>query len=344
MGLLDWFQFFRGLEWDVCLLAKGWFNEGDWKLDFAARCTLGNYMTIEHSTPQTLRTTTVRKLHLGIFPGLGLWRHRERLRRFVRSRASKLVVCVSDAGRQRLVGEYGFPSGRVVTVRNGVDSEQFIRDTASGERWRRRHGIPVGTLVFGAVGRLDPIKRFDIALSGFQMLLSESPRVDAWLVLIGEGPDKQALEDRARRLAPRARIMFLPYCEHPWEPMSGIDVFVMPSVMEGLPLALLESMACGCCPIATAIGGIPEVVSSPELGWLVPAGDIEAFGAAMIDAASRTPGERTAMGKRAREFVRTGFNASVQFDLLVDQIESFDVASTVHGQRASRQQLLMNQS
>ena len=63
----------------------------------------------------------------------------------------------------------------------------------------------------------------------------------------------------------------------------------MPSLNEGLPLALVEAMSCGCCPVATAVGGVPELVNIPELGWLVPQGDAAAFTAAMIDAASRTP-------------------------------------------------------
>jgi glycosyltransferase involved in cell wall biosynthesis len=158
--------------------------------------------------------------------------------------------------------------------------------------------------------------------------------VDAWLVLIGDGPGKDALEDMAGRLESGGRIKLLPFSDHPWEPLSAIDVFVMPSVMEGLPLALLEAMSCKCCPVATDVGGIPEVVTSAELGWVVPSGDAEAFGAAMIDAASRTSVERLAMGQRARDQICAGFNATVQFNLLVDQIESFDSPSVLRGRPA----------
>jgi glycosyltransferase involved in cell wall biosynthesis len=327
MGFLDWFQFFSGMRLDVCVFAKGWFNEGDWKLDLAARSTFRIYITIEHSTAQRPQTTKAKKRHFGILPGLGLWRHRERLKAIARSRVPKSVVCVSNAGRQRLVEASRFPSERVVTIRNGVDSDRFNRDTAKGRQWRRQHGIPESALLFGAVSRLDTIKGFDIAVSGFQALRSRLPAVDAWLVLIGDGPVRDALEDRARQAELGGRIMFLPFSESPWEPLSAIDVFVMPSLMEGLPLALLEAMACGCCPIATAVGGIPEVLSSPELGWLVPAGHSEAFAVAMIDAASRSPETRGAMGRRARDRVRVGFNASTQFNLLVDHIEWLESVS-----------------
>ena len=96
----------------------------------------------------------------------------------------------------------------------------------------------------------------------------------------------------------------------------------MPSLNEGLPLALAEAMACECCPVATAVGGIPEAVSGPELGWLVPPSDVEAFADAMIAAASQTAQQRAEIGQRAREHVLKNFNAAVQFDLLADLIES----------------------
>jgi len=155
---------------------------------------------------------------------------------------------------------------------------------------------------------------------------------DLWLVLIGEGPQKEGLKTLAEELVPGGRAIFSPFCDRPWEPLSALDVFVMPSLNEGLPLTLLEAMACGCCPVATAVGGIPEVVSSSELGWLVPAGNVDAFAAAMIDAASRTSEQRAAMGERAREHVLTNFNASVQFNILADIIES--LALTPRGLRA----------
>jgi len=94
----------------------------------------------------------------------------------------------------------------------------------------------------------------------------------------------------------------------------------MPSQNEGLPLALVEAMASGCCPIATAVGGIPEVLTSPELGWLIGANDPRALTAAMADAASRGRDQLAVMGQRGREHVLTHFNAGLQFAMLGDII------------------------
>lgn len=335
MSLIDWCRYFSEWHFDVCVFPKGLIDEGSWKLDVAARLTFGNYMTVEHSTANTVHPTTPRRRHFGVLPGLGLWRQRQRARRIVRSLGPKSVVCVSDAGRRRLVDGYGFRSRSIVTIRNGIDSELFRRDVSSGNQWKRRYGIPVGALVFGAVSRLDSGKRFGIALDGFEALIARSPTFNARFVLIGDGSDKQALEARAGQLKSADKITFVPFCERPWEPLSAIDVFVMPSLIEGLPLALLEAMACGCCPIATSVGGIPEVISSPELGWLVPVDDSGAFADAMIEAASVPPATRAAIGQRARDRVRTAFNASTQFNLLVDHIESFDTSSVARGRGRS---------
>src|SRR4029453_2276649 len=98
-----------------------------------------------------------------------------------------------------------------------------------------------------------------------------------------------ALKTQAEEILPRNRVIFSPFCGGPWEPLNALDVFVMPSRNEGLPMALAEAMACGCCPVATAVGGIPELVSRSDLGWLVPAPAGGAFATAMIAAPPRTP-------------------------------------------------------
>jgi glycosyltransferase involved in cell wall biosynthesis len=321
MNVIDWFRVFSREQWDACVLVKGTFWVGDWKLDVGARLSCKNYITIEHLTCEPLARRNSRRL-CGIFPWERPGWYREWFRRFLRSVGPKKVVCVSDAVRRRLAKDYCFPARKLVTARNGVDVQRFCPDLTHSEAWRRRWGISSTALTFGAVGRLASMKGYDIALAGFQGLLDGFPEQDIRLVLIGEGPGKDALEEMASRIVPAGRVVFSPFCDRPWEPLNALDVFIMPSRNEGLPLALLEAMACGACPVATAVGGIPEVLTGPELGWLVPAGQDEAFNAAMIAAAARTPGERATMGARAREHVVANFNAAVQFDALVEVLES----------------------
>jgi len=116
--------------------------------------------------------------------------------------------------------------------------------------------------------------------------------------------------------------MFSPFCERPWEVLNAFDVFVMPSINEGLPLTLAEAMACECCVIATKVGGVSEILSRPGLGWLVPPEDGLAFADAVTEAASSTSEERAARGRRARQHIVTNFDAAAQFGAFADAIES----------------------
>jgi len=96
----------------------------------------------------------------------------------------------------------------------------------------------------------------------------------------------------------------------------------MPSLNEGFGLALAEAMACECCSIATAVGGVPDMISNSDFGWVVPTADSDAFTTAMIDATLRTSEQRMHMGKLAREHIVANFNGAVQFNCLADVIES----------------------
>jgi len=321
-GPLSFARWLRALpRWDVCILAKGVFDVGDADLDLAARTRCRTYLTVEH-LPGAPNEAKESRRHFGVVPGLGLWWYRERLRRFSRSLGPQKIVCVSDAVGRRLVGDYGFPARKVLTVRNGIDVERFRPDAAMAAEWRRRWGIPPDALIVGAVGRLALMKGYDIALAAFQTLLRRAPGRDVRFVLVGQGSHEHRLREIAQAIVPGGRITFSPFHDRPWEPLGALDVFVMPSRNEGLPLALLEAMACECCSVTSDVGGIPEVLSRPELGWVVPAEDVDAFTAALIEAADRTPEQRAAMGMLARQHVVRNFNAAVQFNALVDVVES----------------------
>ena len=86
-------------------------------------------------------------------------------------------------------------------------------------------------------------------------------------------------------------------------------------------------MACECCPIATAVGGIPEVIKDPNVGWLVSPKEHSKFAEAMIDAASRTIAERDEMGKSARQTIVQNFNLSKQYEKLAEIVESLSVTT-----------------
>lgn len=335
MSIAGWMRYFAKQKWDVVVLVKGSFRLGNWRLDLAARLVFENYVTIEHLMGDPISEKTSRR-YFGFLPGLGLWWYRERISFYLRSLSPRIVVCVSNAVGRRLVNDYRFSRRKVVTVHNGIDVQRFRRDDASGQEWRRRWNIPDSAFVFGAVGRLATMKGYDNALKSFQLAVDRCPDRDMRLVFVGEGPQEQCLKSLAERVVPQGRIVFSPFCDRPWEALSAFDVFIMPSKNEGLPLALVEAMACECCPIATAIAGIPEVLQQPNLGWLVPGGDVKAFADAMVDAVSRPTHDRIRMAACARDAVVKNFNAFIQFNVLADLIEMVPSANALDGARLKR--------
>src|SRR5207248_7871987 len=122
---------------------------------------------------------------------------------------------------------------------------------------------------------------------------------DLRLVLVGDGPERRALQAAATDLG--QRVVFPGFTDRPWEVHPAFDLFVMPSQNEGLPLALLDAMSCGVPPIAMAAPGVGEVIGDGNFGWLVESGDTRAFLASMEDAAKVEASQLAEMGEQCRQ-------------------------------------------
>lgn len=201
-----------------------------------------------------------------------------RLTAWALSRAQR-VVAVSRALADE-VALLGVPRDQIAVVMNGVDSELFHpRDRAAA---REALGLPAGPLAL-YVGNLKEEKGgLDLARA-WSRVAHDLP--DATLAIVGGGPLRPALE---AALPPRAKL-------HGPQPLAAIptwlaacDVLVLPSHVEGTPNAVLEALACGRRVVASAVGGVPDVITSPTLGTLVPAREPEAFATALTEAL-RTP-------------------------------------------------------
>jgi glycosyltransferase involved in cell wall biosynthesis len=142
------------------------------------------------------------------------------------------------------------------------------------------------------------------------------------LVLVGDGSARESLLQAARTAGISERVVLPGFSARPWEAYPGLDVFLLPTHDEALSLALIEAMACGCCAVAMGVGGVPEVLAGPEVGWLVPPGDRAGFMDAM-DAAVRLDGDaRAVMGHAARAHVLEKFDAGRQYAALADLLEN----------------------
>jgi glycosyltransferase involved in cell wall biosynthesis len=321
LGFWTWRRLLKRLDADIAVFPKGHVKSGSGALDFAARWRFPSYLTIEHLLAPALGERLGGRHLFGLIRGLGLWWYREWVRYHARGRGPRKVVCVSEAVRSRLTQEYRWPARKVRVVRNGIDTTRFRPDARARGSSRRAWGIAEDSLVCGVVSRLAPEKGCDVALDTFQRVAADLGRADLHLVFVGEGPMATDLQRTVEQQGLQDRVRFVGRTDRPWEIYPAVDVLLMPSRVEGLPLGLLEAMACGCCPVAMGVGGIPEVVSDPALGWLVPAGDFDAFTAAVRKALTSGAEQRATLGKKARAHVQEHFNAQVQFALLASIIE-----------------------
>jgi glycosyltransferase involved in cell wall biosynthesis len=195
-------------------------------------------------------------------------------------RSAAAIVCVSEALRQRAIA-LGVPAEKVLTIRNGVDLDRFRPMPRSETRRATGQALDRRTALF--VGNVLATKGVRELFAAFERLSGDRPELD--LVVVGEGPDTAWLRAQASRAALANRVRLVGRVPHAELAMwfNAADVTCLPSHAEGLPNVLLEAMACGIPCVATAVGGIPEVVSAVS-GELVPVRDVGALAAALSHA------------------------------------------------------------
>ena len=321
LGVADAVSMLRKVKGDVCIFPKSWFPSGSWRLDLAARVVFPRYLTIEHLASLPFPEKTRERHFYNLIPGVGLWWYLTKLDDRLRSLLPHRVVCVSEAVRANLIAFHGYRAQKVATIHNGIDTERFRPDPMARAKARKEWGIPQDALVYGALGRFDVMKGFDVALELFARLLKHAEGRNAWLILGGQGPDYREMKAVAESTQFNGRVRLLGFTDAPWEIYPAFDLFVMPSRNEGLPLSLLEAMACGCCPVAMGVGGIPEIVSGPSFGWVVEPNDRSGFFAAMKEAALSGADRLQEIGMTGRGQVVANFQASNQFGALARLIE-----------------------
>jgi glycosyltransferase involved in cell wall biosynthesis len=228
-------------------------------------------------------------------------------------RFPRLIAVSSDIG-QELV-RHGARPAAVTTVLNGIDHRQFRRDRAREAGARAALGLTAEHLVLGAVGRLEPQKRFDILLETFQRLHQLRP--ETRLVIAGDGSLKAALEQQRRALQLDGAVTLLGHVADVIPVHHAFDLLVQSSEYEGTPNAVLEAMALETPVVATAAGGTAELVSHNVHGRIVPVHDGDRLFHAMAAAISE-PTRTRAMAVKARARVE----GELSFEARVRRVET----------------------
>lgn len=180
---------------------------------------------------------------------------------------TQALFAVSKQLKNDIVMHVGIPEQRIHVLPNGVDLERF----GSSDRTavRRELGLRDTELVIGSVGRLVPVKNYSLLLTAVAAL----DRRDLVVVLVGEGSARASLELLAKSLGIDQQVRFLGHRDDVWSLLAAMDIFVLPSMNEGMSNTLLEAMASGVASIASDVGGNPEIVSHGLNGYLFASGD-----------------------------------------------------------------------
>ena len=236
------------------------------------------------------------------------------LERWLASRTTVLIA-VSPQVRDDLVALGVAPPERFAVIRLGIELGERVAGEQNGRVESRRYlGIGSNRFAVGWIGRMTAVKRTDDVLVAFKRLRDDG--VDAVLCMVGDGPDRPELEQRAHELGIVRDTLFLGYQEEVAPFYAAFDALVLPSSNEGTPVSAIEALAAGRPVVATRVGGVPDVVVEGEDGFLVEPGATDDIADRLAQLA-RDPELRERMGRAGRERVLPRYAV----DRLVDDVD-----------------------
>lgn len=219
------------------------------------------------------------------------------------------VIAISKEVEDHLLKDFKMDAARIRLIHNGIDVERFreaSRCLQAQDRpgLQRRLGLYEGPVV-GIIARLSDVKGHRYLIAAMKEVIDYNPRVQ--LLIVGEGREKEALVRLAEELGIIKNIVFHEQAPYTPDVLAAMDIFVLPSVHEGLGLALMEAMAFGLPVIGSDVGGIRTLIKDGERGLRVPVKDSKALAQAII----RLLADQQLcelFGKQARSFIAENFS------------------------------------
>ena len=229
----------------------------------------------------------------------------------VTDRFADMTTVVCQAAADRYARVKVAPPGKLMVIPNGIRTSIYRPDERRRSLQRRNLNLR-DEFVWLAAGRLEMVKDFEGMLRAFAAALREDPR--QILLIAGDGSLRGNLEKTAEELGIAAKVRFLGYRPDVAELMRAADGFVMSSIFEGMPLALLEAGASELPVVATRVGGNAETMIEGRTGLLVPARSYLELGRAMLQVTGMSSQERRSMGRAGGEFIRRNYCLDVILD------------------------------
>ncbi|MBI3812629.1 MAG: glycosyltransferase [Nitrospirae bacterium] len=262
-----------------------------------------------------LHGTTNENLKIRLYYALELWAVRH----------ADGIVPVSEAIGRVVAARLGRSRSHLEVIPNAWLPEA-APDPRTRQQARRDLGASDDAIVIGAVGRLSREKGQGVLIEALTRLNDRA----VMALLIGEGPDEQGLKQQVAVLGLNGRVCFLGYRNDMTAIYAGMDLAVIPSLSEGIPNVALEAMGRGIPLIATAVGGIPEMVTDRKSGLLVPPGDADALARAirfMID----HPEERSKIGEAGRAAAAARYSLAERMKRVKALYERLMAPPVLHG-------------
>ena len=230
------------------------------------------------------------------------------------------VVAVGNQVKAALVDNEGIPEERVEVIYNGVDLKNVGRDYVQRSEVRAELGLNENQIAVVQVARLNRLKDFSTAIAAMKTVIKASPNVR--YVIVGDGEERPVIQQQILEAGLGAKVNMLGMRSDVTRLLKGMDVFLLTSISEGIPLTLIEAMLSGLPCVSTSVGGVPEVVVDEESGLLAPAKDAHAI-AAQVLRLSRSPALRQRLGHGGIDRASKRFSATQmleQYDRLYEQM------------------------
>ncbi|MDP2043867.1 MAG: glycosyltransferase family 4 protein [Candidatus Omnitrophota bacterium] len=212
------------------------------------------------------------------------------------------VIAISGQVKEHLICDFKLDEKKISVINNGIDTANF-GDFSAREKMREALGVNDAPLV-GIIARLSDVKGHTYLLQAMQSVIKTFS--SAKLLIVGEGKTKDALVKEADDLGIRDNVLFLPEAENTKDILAAMDIFVMPSLQEGLGLALMEAMAQGLAVVGSDVGGIKSLIQDKVTGLLVKPADPLGLSRAISDLLNDAA-KRVLLAANAKEFIINNF-------------------------------------
>ncbi len=301
-----WLQVLREAQPDVVVFVHGWIWSFPWYVSGVAWVAgVRKRFAIQHlAAPARLAKDQGISMRSVLRALLGGWT--PCLVRFrISSSLFDRTICVSNAVRESLVNRYRFQAEKTITIHNGISASEFVPCESNRPALRTRLGLGPKEFVLVCVARLTAVKGIDILLLAMARVLRDG--VGCKCIIVGDGPLRTQLSDQAQALGLGGHVFFVGFQEDVRPYLQAADAFVLTSHVEGLPLSIIEAMACGLPCVVTNVGGNAEAVLHTIHGMVVPPGSVEDVAVAISYLVAH-PQECEQMSRSARHRAREMFD------------------------------------